>query len=82
MNNSSAKLVANSEVFAEESFIRGTLLSKVLTVCAGLVGHELADLYFNGLSKFFLYIQLLCFMLACSATCEVEVIPIQRYEAS
>ena len=30
------KLTANGEDFAEESVIRGTLLSKILTVCAGL----------------------------------------------
>ena len=30
------KLTANGEDFAKESFIRGTLLSKILTVCAGL----------------------------------------------
>ena len=36
------KLTANGEDFAEESFIRGTLLSKILTVCAGLnVGHTI-----------------------------------------
>ena len=31
-----AKLTANGEDFAEESLICGTLLSKILTVCAGV----------------------------------------------
>ena len=30
------KLTVNGEDFAEESFIRGTLLKQILTVCAGL----------------------------------------------
>jgi len=36
MNNFSAQIDTNGEDFAEESFIRGTLLSNILIVCAGL----------------------------------------------